>query len=218
MNTSNFSKVLEAGFDQYMLPLGGKRVPTPYRRNEIGSYQKVGPEFQGKSSPETLTETTQKLASDEGFDLEKASIEEIRNFMKEKKLGIDCSGFAYRIINFLTTKVLHKPLTQLGFEHVGRTNIAKFTSDEYSIKIPNFESAQAGDILRINSDDDILHGVIFISVEPGRVVYAHSSGETDPSGVHKGEIINGVMPEELTRNFLYNEASGDGIYRLKILT
>ena len=128
----NYSKILWQAYEQFMLPLGGKKVPCPYRMNDIGSLQKVGPAFQGKSSPEVLVETTKRLAKEQNFDLNRASVEEIRQFMSQNKLGIDCSGFIYRLLNHLVQKVKGKPLISFGLDHVGRTNVAKLTSDDYT--------------------------------------------------------------------------------------
>lgn len=213
----DYTTVLTAAYNEFILNLGGKKVPTPYKRNQFGSYQKLGPEFQGKSSPEVITEATIKLAGKLSFKLESASIEEIRQFMIDNQLGIDCSGFAYRMINSLTKKILHKPLTGLGFEHVGRTNIAKLTLPEHSIKLSDFSQAQPGDIIRLNSDDIILHGLIVLQNIDNVITYAHASGETRINGVHQGEITDGQFPPELNVFTKFNPDNGDGYYRLKIL-
>lgn len=211
-----YSSILIEAYQQFLLPLGGKLVPTPYRRNEKGSFQKIGPEFQGKSSPETLIETTKRLAKRQKFDLDKASVEEIRNFMEKNKLGIDCSGFVYRILNYLTEQVKEKPLTALGFEHVGRTNVAKLTSKEFSIKIRNFKDAKSGDIIRLDSGTEVLHALVLLKRQNNILTYAHSSNITEIKGIHAAEIKNGEFPEDL-KPFKFNEKAGDGIYRLKIL-
>lgn len=216
-STKDFSKILSAAYDTFMLPLGGKKVPTEYRRNEIGSFQKVGPQFQGKSSPEILTETTTRLAGKQGFDLDKAGIEEIREFMKKNKLGIDCSGFAYRLLNHLVKEIKDMPLTELGLPHVGRTYMSTLTSDEFTILVPDFSKAQPGDLIRLNSGEDVSHGAVIMDKKDGILTYAHSSGITTPTGVHTGQIEDGLIPEDL-KHFSYNKEKGDGIRRLKILT
>lgn len=213
----DYSKILHAAYEKFMLPLGGKKVPTPYRRNELGSYQKIGPEFQGKSSPEVLTETAEKLAKEQNFDLTKASVEKIRGFMMQNKLGIDCSGFVYRMLDYLSQELgLGSLQKSAGMEHVGRTNIAKMTSAEFSLPVAGFAKAQAGDIIRLNSEGDILHGAIILENNNGKVTYAHSSNETNPAGVHQGQIINSRIPSDLS-NFSYDINKGDEVRRLKIL-
>jgi len=214
--TQDYSHILRNAYKQFMLPLGGKNVPTPYRRNEYGSYQKLGPEFQGKSSPQTLTQTAKKLAKEQEFDLEKATVEQIREFLRKNQLGIDCSGFVYRMLDALVKGLGRGNLMQAaGVEHVGRTNVAKLTSDELSVRVDSFNQARAGDIIRLNSGDDILHGAIILENQENVLTYAHSSGITNPDGVHSGQIIDGQLTDEL-KNFSYNLTRGDGIRRLKI--
>ncbi len=213
---SDYSKILWEAYDQFLLPLGGKRVPSPYRRNEVGSFQKIGPEFQGKSSPEVLTETTIKLAKEQNFDLDQASVEEIRDFMRKNKLGIDCSGFAYRMLNYLVQEAKGKNLEAFGLPHVGRTNVAKLASDEFSIPVSSFSEIQPGDFIKLNSTGDILHTVVILETKDSIITYAHSSGVTQTNGVHTDRIINGQLPEDL-ESFSYNCDEGDGIRRLKAL-
>lgn len=217
MSKADYSKILFQAYDQFLLPLGGEKVPTPYRKNEYGSYQKLAPEFQGKSSPKTILEVTLKLAKEQHFDLEKSSIEEIREFMVSNKLGIDCSGFVYRMLDYSVQKLgMGNLIKAAGVEHVGRTNVAKLTSDEFSIPIAHFTNSQAGDIIRLNSSGDILHGVVVLDNQDGKIIYAHSSSSTNPPGVHKGEIIKGKLPQDL-KVFSFHPESGDGVRRLKAL-
>lgn len=216
----DYAKVLNDAYQQFLLDLGGKKVPTPYRRNEFGNYQKIGPEFQGKSSPEVLIKTTEKLAIEQKFDLNKASVEEIREFMRKNKLGIDCSGFAYRLLDELVKEVKGKPLTSFGLPHVGRTYLSTLVSEEFAVPVKSFNEAKPGDLIDLDNEaktkNRLLHGLVILSNENGKVIYAHSSSLTIPDGAHTDEIINGQFPEDL-KIFSYNEGEGDGIYRLKIL-
>lgn len=208
-----------------MLPLGGKKVPTPYRRNEIGSFQKPGPEFQGKSSPQVLTKTAQKLAKEQNYDLHQASVEEIRAFMKENKLGIDCSGFAYRILNYLVQKVKGKLLTGFGLPHVGRTNVAKLTSDEFTKPVHYIHQIQPGDIIKLNGGENIPHCMVVLEKNGKEITYAHSSSESKQDGVNLGKIkvidpqkpLSDQVWLEKFNHMEYNEKNGDGIRRLKFL-
>ena len=213
-----YSQILMEAYEQFLLSLGGKKVPTPYRENDLNALQKAGPEFQGKSSPEVLIKTTQKLAREQDFNLNKASIEEIRAFMRKNKLGIDCSGFAYRLLNHLVQKSKGKPLTELGFEHIGRTNVRKLTSDEMSIPI-DFKKAQPGDLIRLTlkTDINVLHTVIILENSNSIITYAQSSEQTTPDGVHTVQIKNGKLPKDLD-SFEINKKNGDGFRRLKILS
>ncbi len=217
---NNYAQILYQAYDQFLLSLGGKKVPTPYRRNEIGSFQKLAPEFQGKSSPEVLINSTQKMAKIKNFDLNKASVEEIRRFMRKNKIGIDCSGFAYRMLNFLVQKVKGKSLEAFGLPHVGRTNVAKLTSNEFTKPVKNIRDTQVGDIIKIDA-----HCMIIVEKTSQEIIYAHSSGESNPVGVHLGQIkiidpqksLQDQVWLEKFKSMQYNEKNGDSIKRLKFL-
>lgn len=217
-NPQDYSRILFEAYEKFILSLGGKRVPTPYRRNEIGSYQKLGAEFQGKSSPETLIKTTKKLAKEQDFILDRATVEEIREFMRQNKLGIDCSGFSHRMLSFLTESIgLGSLETASGLPHVGRTNVSRLTSDEFTVPVPEFDKTRPGDLIKFDSNTDIPHCVIILENAIGKITYAHSCENTNPTGVHTGTIDNGNLPAELAK-FSYNTTLGDGIRRLKILS
>ncbi len=220
-----YSKILFEAYEKFILPLGGKKVPTPYRMNDIGAFQKVGPAFQGKSSPEILIKTTKQLAKEQGFDLKKANVEQIKNFMVLNKLGIDCSGFVYRILNELVQKVKGKPLTEFGLPNVGRTNVTKLTSFEFTITIETAGQIQSGDLIELNSSSKPPHCFIVLQNDGHKIIYAHSAGRSKITGVHTGEIIisdpkKGLDEQNWKEEFkalVFNAKSGDGARRLKCL-
>lgn len=224
--SSDYSKILWQAYEQFMLPLGGKKVPTPYRKNELGSLQKVGPEFQGKSSPEVLTKTTKKLAREQSFNLEAATVEQIRDFMRKNQLGIDCSGFTYRLLNYLVRKVSGQTLEAAGFPHVGRTNVAKLTADEYTIEVDQVNDIKPGDLIKLMNNQATWHCLVVLEKNDRQIIYAHSSSEPAPGGVSQNfiEIIDRTKPlrdQKWLEKFQaigFESANGDGVRRLKILS
>lgn len=202
----DYSKILQEAYNQFLLPLGGKKIPTPYRINEYGKYQKIGPEFQGKSSPQVLTKTASKLAKEQKFNLNRAKIEDIRNFLIKNELGIDCSGFAYRMIDALVKKVKGKPLTAFGLPHVGRTYLSTLVGKEFAKPVKNLSEAKPGDIIILDGTTRIknrlFHGLIVLEHKNKVITYAHSSKR---EGIKIEKAINYKLPEKF------------GIYRLKML-
>lgn len=214
-NSATLASILDQAYQQFSLKIGEQAVLIPYRRNQSG--EEPGPEFQGKSSPEVILAKTKELAKQANFDLNSASVEQIRQFMIAHKLGLDCSGFIYRMLDYLALAIYHKPLTELGFDHVGRTNIAKLTESTQAIKIDQLSLAQPGDIIRLSSSEPIWHGLVVLNQQADIITYAHSSGVTPINGVHQGQIKNQQLSGELAV-FSFDEAAGDGLYRLKILS
>lgn len=208
--------ILKKAYNKFLLPLGGKKVPTPYRLNEMD--QNNGPQFQGKSSPEILNKTTKDLAKEQRFNLEEASVEEIREFMIQNKLGIDCSGFVYRVIDFLLEKLKKGDLQKYGFDHVGRTNAQALTSDHFSDPV-GLSEVRPADLIKVNSSQPIPHVMVVLEVKGKKVICAHSS---DGVGVHLSEIeiidSKKALQDQRWEESYYLEkwSSGDGVRRLKL--
>lgn len=212
---NDYSKFLKEAYGSYMLPLGGKKVPAPYRINI--PYQS-DPKRNGKSPPLELIKNTKEAAKEQDFDLEKATVEEIQQFMYQNMLGIDCSGFVYHLLDDLLKNIDKVGMEEIGFPRASRTNVEILTSGEFTDKI-NISDIQPGDLIRLNSDSasKIQHIIIAISKELGFVTYGHSSRKTAVKGVHKDNISYGKLPHEL-HVYSYNPGnSQDGVYRLKAL-
>lgn len=212
---ANYSAILKQAYQQFILNIKGKQVPIPYRINIPAEEH---PARQGKSDPETILKQLYEDAGEQGFNLKSASIEEIQEFMRKNKLGLDCSGFVYRMLDLLVQQVKGKPLTELGFDHVGRTNVATLTGDEHSITIEPSD-IQPGDLIRIDSEaaDGLNHCLLVMENKNGMITYAHSSRKTKVNGVHQDQIKNGAFPKDLDV-FSYNPNNKkDGIRRLKVL-
>lgn len=217
ISMDDFPQILKQAYNQFILNVEGKKVAIPYRIN-IPPIEH--PARQGKSAPEVILNTLYEDAKEQNFDLKSASSEEIREFMKKNNLGLDCSGFVYRMLDFLVQEVKGKPLTELGFDHVGRTNVAVLADNNHTIKI-DLENLQPGDIVKTNSVGDIDHVLIVIGRNKNKVTYAHSSRETNPQGVHKATF--NILPQgeikfiEDLGDIAYNITAGDGPRRLKAL-
>lgn len=213
---NDYSRFLKEAYEKYLLALGGKKVPAPYRINI--PYQ-ADPKKYGKSSPEELVENTKQAAGEQGFDLEKATTEEIQGFMYQNMLGIDCSGFVYHLLDYLLKNIDKIGMEEIGFPRVSRTNVEVLTSDEFTDKI-TMDEIQPGDLIRLNSEsaDKMQHILIAIDKEMGFITYAHSNRKTAIKGVHKDNISYGKLSHEL-HIYNYNpETSQDGVYRLKALS
>lgn len=210
----DYSKILDQAYQQFILSLGGKLVPTTYRINI--PYQPDRRKY-GKSAPAELTKITIEIAHEQNFDLNHASVEEIRRFMEKNLLGIDCSGFVYHLLDSLLKNIGKGGMEKIGFPKASKTNVSLLTSDKFSFQIEDFAQVRPGDLIKLNSQEEIPHLLIILSYQNGTVVYAHSSSLTKIKGVHQDTIKNGRVPAEL-HVFSYKIPIGDGIRRLKALS
>jgi hypothetical protein len=97
--TTKSSDILLEAVNHYRLELGGVKFWTPYWRDSLPTLDQPRPAsgpFKGKGTPEELLEY---LQGNRDFDREYADGEDYRQEMRNLKLGIDCSGFAYYILS-----------------------------------------------------------------------------------------------------------------------
>lgn len=102
--------------DEYeQLPLGGKKVVCPYHINP--KIQRAGLRvYSGKGDPGEITREVKVIAQLKGIDLAKMSGQQIREFMQENRIGVDCSGFVVHVVNYWLKRSGLKPLiTYLEF-------------------------------------------------------------------------------------------------------
>lgn len=211
------SDILKEAYEKFLLPLGGKKVPTPYRINI--PYQPDRRKY-GKSDPEILTKDTILFAKEQNFNLDQSSVEEIQKFMQQNMVGIDCSGFIYHLLDYLLKRLGKGGMEKIGFPKASQTNVEKLTSADFATKLENIREAKPGDIIRIGSKsaDLIQHCLAVIETSWGMATYAHSSRRTKLTGVHTDTISLGKFPPELKVYSYSPEDTPDGLWRLKILT
>ncbi len=100
MNTSTLSQpALDVIKNYSQLIFGDKKINCPYfnnRRSKVRAGLRV---LIGKGSPEEIVEEAQLFALREKVDLKNISAEDLKKFLVEHNLGLDCSAFAYYILN-----------------------------------------------------------------------------------------------------------------------
>lgn len=226
---TDYSKILKQAYNRFLLPLGNKQVPTPYRTNI--PFQSDRRKY-GKSDAPTLIEDTLEAAKEDNFDLRANSAEQIRGFMEAHLLGIDCSGFVYWMLDYLLKQIGEGGMEQIGFPVASKTNVNLLTSDQFTVFIDQVGKIQSGDVIKFTKGGgDLPHILIIMEKTPQKIIYAHSSGVSEIPGVHrgmieitlaKGNLQQQQWSEKLNNGKLLadclNLAAGDGIRRLKSLT
>ncbi len=155
----------------------------------------------------------------------------INKFAKRERIGIDCSGLVYRILEELVRLAYRNckinSLTDIYKGGIDRTNAATLTSDVYCEKVPDIRNSRLGDLIKINGGK---HVAMILALNRGYLEYIHTHNRTKVQGVHKERI----KIIDSTRSLDYQEwqelmgtgdnlgkmkfktSLGDGIYRLKI--
>lgn len=203
-------------------------MPTPYRINI--PYQSDRRRY-GKSSPLVLTRDTKQIAALGGIDLKILSVEEIRGFMMDNQLGIDCSGFAYQMLSYLTKKIGKGSLRMNGFPKPSNTNVAIFASDKFSYPIDSVQEVQPGDLIVFNRGaGQRAHMLVVMEKFDSEIVYSHSTGTASITGVQSGKIQiidpkGGLQSQEWGHDLkdggslkdYFDPKAGDSVRRLRIL-
>jgi len=229
------SPALQKLFAKYThLPLGRKEIRCPYWMNNLkrGIFGPGG----GKGRPEEIVKITEREAEKAKLDLEKMTNEEIISFMAKSRIGIDCSGFVFWMMDVLDKEKGGNGITDdipgCQGKFLCRANVKMLTDQEVALPIEKVKDIKVGDIIRLHGGK---HVTIVIRVirrlgKIREIEYAHSSRLTETSGVHSGRIIINDPDFSLEKQTWQEKTDngenyghkyyltnlGDGVRRLKI--
>lgn len=216
--------------DAYLhLKLGNQTVRTPYFMNEKG---KRGTRAQvGKGTAQEIENAVRRVAQQHGFSLDHAQPEEIRQFMIQHEIGIDCSGFAAWILNELVKDRHYKPLWQcIDFGmHPVKAHIIKrlraienisvrtLTDPANSIPITDLKKARVGDMIRTRNGHHILLIREIGYTQAQQPSYFRYINSTEYDGTRygiRGGVINIINPNGtlLDQQWIDDESATNWIY------
>jgi len=153
--------------------------------------EKPEPVLVGKGSAKEIALKTIELANQNNINLVNLDSQQIYNFQKKNHLGIDCSGLASQLLNFILKKDI-LPIT--------KTSANSLTSKPLSNSVP-LSQIKTGDLIR----QDNGHHVLFVVEKINdHVIYVDSSQKN--RGVQYGQF-----------DITAPEIKIDGVYRLKQL-
>lgn len=201
MNIKSISKETLAVIEKY------KDVPY-FNNKTIGKRAGLRVEA-GKGSPKEIYEELETMARLNKINLKDLSIEDKRRLMVENDIGIDCSGFAYYILNEESlgrgkgniSNHLHfvkfsNPIRRLiaKLRPIENSDVITF-ADNNNSKLISLREVQAGDIVTmIGSRNHILivENIEYKDSLPNIIHYVHAiAWPTDGEyghGIHRGTI------------------------------
>lgn len=207
--------------DKYKaLKINGKTVRSPYYRN-VKRVRGDLRSLTGKGSPQEIVDETKIYAKLRGFNLAKATSEEIREFQLSQGIGIDCSGFIMHVLNVLAKskgKQLYRIMSKKHiktfwgsftwpFKYASNTPANAITDENnaYPIKL---KEIQPGDLIRLRGAKRGDHILLVSEVEyddktdqPTRFKYVHSTPHYDnENGIKEADVlitdINGELKDQ----------------------
>ena len=160
---------------------------------------------------------------------------EIRDIMKKRKLGVECSGFIARVLAALARERYRKPIYSLikfnksglgwlfskmrPFTHI---DVATLVHAANAREITDMQDIRPGDLIHFNTTID--HAVLVTHVEPSKVRYAQSVLEENREGVKRGiieftnpstqNLLSQTWHEEPETGHTINEKGEPRVYRL----
>ena len=186
------------------LELGGKFIVCPYFRNH--NKQKDLRSMVGKGTPYEIIIEAKIWEKLKGVDFYKMNELDIRNFLIDRGLGIDCSGFVAHTINHFykneTGKSIWgklipekigslKILTPLFYwlKPVQNLGVTSITSDKNSFKV-NINEVQPGDVIRTTWKKNNSYHILLIDAvirnKTGQVEFINYVNSTPHYGDNNG--------------------------------
>jgi len=173
------------------LEIGKFKINCPYWINDIKRGIK-GP-FSGKGTPNQIKASIRRRLTKYNLKLESFNKDSLKKFLEANRIGIDCSGFVYHLLNQLNKEKGGREISSIylkdnkvpAWRASWRVNADMLTSNKFTKKIRLY-FVQPGDLIRLLGGK---HVAIVVKVEKNFIIYAHCSNYTKVKGCHLGKII-----------------------------
>lgn len=244
MPTKTLSRDALNLIQQYLsLPFSTSGVPCPYFNNKRSSVRGALRVLIGKGTPEEVVEEAKMFALRERRDLDSFSEEQLQQFLVEHNLGLDCSGFAYHVLDTelaarkkkslkstLRFATLNNPIRKFlaRLRSVENTNVSLLAHSANSTPV-TLQDIQPGDMIVILASKKfsnpnhilIVHEVVEENGNPLTIQYTHSfqwpSEGKFNHGVRQGTItITDATKPLLEQTWTERGESGEKNYTLKL--
>lgn len=151
-----------------LLPFADKQVSCPYfnnRRSKVRAGLRV---LLGKGSPQEIVDEANLFAMREKVDLTKLESEDIKKFLVEHNLGVDCSAFAYYILEAEYAKKNKGKLSSKLFYRKAKSFLRKLITKLRAVENINVE---------VLSDQKNSHTIELSEILPGDFISIINSGK-----------------------------------------
>lgn len=196
--------------DYLTLPFSDRTVNAPYFNNQRTKVRAALRVLIGKGSPQDIVEEAHLISLRDRIDLKKLNNTELKKFLVDHNLGVDCSALTYYILDaenrargfgslakklkFSQVKNLLRKIL-IKFRPIENANVATL-ADEKNSQAVTLTEIQPGDLIilwRTRTDHLLNHILMVHEVDNKKISYTHSfrwSKEgTYDHGVRQGTII-----------------------------
>jgi hypothetical protein len=211
------------------LPFKDREVSCPYYNNKRSKVRGGLRVLVGKGTVEDIVEEAKIISLREKIDLEKLNNEELKKFLVDNNIGIDCSAFAYyvldaelraqnkgKLVKHLQFPAVKNPLRKLltKLRPVENTNVQTLAHEKNSQEI-KLENIKPGDMIIMldagtGPERDhllVVHQVDFSSSSP---LQGEVSAESADGGVETPHIIHYTHSLNWSTDGKYNHGVRQG--------
>jgi hypothetical protein len=220
-------------------------VRCPYFRNPRSGRERWGlAVYSGKGSCREIEQELKIIEKLEGRDFSTMQKDDIRDIMKKRKLGIECSGFIVRVLDGWTREFYKKPIYSLiqfnasglpwlfcklrPYTHI---DIPTLVHPKNARSVEEIQDVMPGDLIRFNSTIDHAALVTYVIRDQNhslqKILYAQSVFENTNEGVKLGtiefvssqnsDLASQVWTETPSTGHTIIEKGEPQIYRLSIV-
>ena len=190
---------------------------VPYYNNRVAGRRAALRVEVGKGSPKDIYEELKHIFLKNKVDTKLLTSESLKKIMVENNIGIDCSGFAYFVLNeeslsrkkgSLSRKLHHDRFLAM-FRPIINTSVLTFADNRNSKVIP-IKDAQVGDIITMVGGTEggernhilVINQIEYQNFIPVTLHYVHAiAWPTDGEyghGIHEGKIELTNLEKKLT--------------------
>jgi len=229
MLSKNAKKIIN---NYLSLPFKNKGgVQCPYFNNARSKQRGQLRSLVGKGTPKEIIEEVEILTKQYGINLENLNTEEIKKFLVEHNLGIECSGFITNVLQqhylekdkinlikkiFIPTKNFFRKII-VSFRKIENINVKALANPKNSILVKDWKKVQAGDLiimLQTGPNNTRDHIILITGNELSIIKYVHarqwSSEGKYHHGVQTGEIkVTNPQKNLLNQTWTEKEKQGE---------
>ncbi len=219
MNTKILSNRAFDVIHQYKnFTIGTSIISIPYFNNKVSRSRGTFRTYIGKGSPKDIFEEVDSILKKDHFPIEKLTNETLKKLLVDKNIGVDCSGFAYYVLNAESHELNKGPIDKhLSFVNckgllskmrcslrpIENCDVGTFANDKNSLTI-SIKDMKPGDMITMTGDQEdterdhilVIHQIDYQNFVPIKIYYSHSVAYPEDgimgTGIRQGsiEILN----------------------------
>jgi len=218
MNTKILSNRAIGVIEQYKhFTVGTAIASVPYFNNKTIRARGALRTYAGKGSPKDIFEEMESILTKDHIKPEQISDETLKKILTDQNIGIDCSGFAYYILNALSedsgkgsldkhlsfvncTSIIGK--IRCSLRPIENCDVSTLSNDKNSHIVQN-DDIKPGDLITMNNSSNdafdrerdhilIIHQVDYQNFVPFKLYYTHAVAYPE-DGIYGTGIKQGTI-------------------------